>query len=222
MKLLTETIDDLSTEILEEGSSGEKFYYITGPFLMGEVKNRNGRIYPMDVLRTAVKEYMPMIESKRSCGELQHPSTPQLNPDRISHLITELKEDGTNFIGKAKILKTPMGDIVKGLLEGGVRIGVSSRGLGSLKEDRDAKIVQNDLRFTTAADIVMDPSAHNALMDHLIEETEWVMNAGEWVPKFREKAKKELNEMVRQRESRQEREARYFKAWKRFMGNIGE
>ena len=174
MKLITEQIDDI--EILSEEKNGKKHLYIEGTFLQGNIKNRNGRIYPMETLAREVDKYSnTYIKSGRAMGELGHPDGPIVNLDRVSHLITSLVQEGSNFKGKAKILDTPMGQIAKSLLDEGVRLGVSSRGVGSLKLNREGvNVVADDFMLATAADIVADPSAPEAFVNGIMEGKEWV------------------------------------------------
>ena len=161
-KLFTELIEDVQY-ITETKESGGKEWFIEGIFLQSEIKNRNGRIYPINILEKEVNRYVTeSIQKNRAYGELGHPAGPSINLDRVSHLITELKRDGKNFIGKAKLTETPMGQIARGLLESGANLGVSSRAMGSLKEQNGIMVVQEDLRLSTAADIVADPSAPDA------------------------------------------------------------
>lgn len=181
MKLITELTEDiyLTEEIIDE-ATGKKEQYITGVFMQGGIKNRNGRMYPVDTLAKEVEKYNEnYVEKNRALGELGHPAGPTINLDRVSHMITELKQDGNNFMGKAKILDTPMGKIVKNLMEGGAQLGVSSRGMGSLKPTKDGtQMVQSDFHLATAADIVADPSAPDAYVDGIMEGKEWVWNNG--------------------------------------------
>tara|TARA_B100000424_G_scaffold219460_1_gene177981 strand:- start:2140 stop:2790 length:651 start_codon:yes stop_codon:yes gene_type:complete len=174
MKLITEQIDDI--EILTEEKGGKKHLYIEGTFLQGNIKNRNGRMYPMETLAREVDKYSnTYIKSGRAMGELGHPDGPIVNLDRVSHLITSLVQEGSNFKGKAKILDTPMGQIAKSLLDEGVRLGVSSRGVGSLKLNREGvNVVADDFMLATAADIVADPSAPEAFVNGIMEGKEWV------------------------------------------------
>tara|TARA_B100001093_G_scaffold422745_1_gene415426 strand:- start:1945 stop:2595 length:651 start_codon:yes stop_codon:yes gene_type:complete len=174
MKLITEQIDDI--EILTEEKGGRKHLYIEGTFLQGNIKNRNGRMYPMETLAREVDKYSnTYIKSGRAMGELGHPDGPIVNLDRVSHLITSLVQEGSNFKGKAKILETPMGQIAKSLLSEGVRLGVSSRGVGSLKLNREGvNVVADDFMLATAADIVADPSAPEAFVNGIMEGKEWV------------------------------------------------
>lgn len=177
MKLITEQITDV--QVVTEEKNGVKSLYITGPFLVGEQKNRNKRIYPMHVLQKEAKRYSEEYISKnRAFGELGHPDSPSINLDRVSHLITNLKQEGNIFVGKAKILETPMGKIAKSLLEGGAQLGVSSRGMGSLKENDGVNVVQDDYYLATAADIVADPSAPGAFVQGIMEGKEWVWDNG--------------------------------------------
>jgi len=175
MKLITELSEEVSY-ISESNESGQKQHFIQGIFLQGNVANRNGRIYETNILRNEVNRYIKeVVDTKRAYGELGHPQGPQINLDRVSHLIKELKQDGNNFIGKALITNTPMGNIAKGLMESGAKLGVSSRGMGSLKSNGQGIMeVQNDFRLATAADIVADPSAPNAFVEGVMENVEWI------------------------------------------------
>jgi hypothetical protein len=177
MKLITETIEDV--KVITEEKNGVKSLFITGPFLVGEQKNRNGRVYPKNILEKEVRRYNEeYITKNRAFGELGHPETPSINLDRVSHLIVNLKQEGATFIGKAKILETPMGKIAKSLLEGGATLGVSSRGMGSLKEVNGTNMVQDDYYLATAADIVADPSAPGAFVQGIMEGKEWIWDNG--------------------------------------------
>ena len=176
MKLITELVEQVEY-ITEARESGEKEHYIHGIFLQANRKNRNGRIYEMRVLEPEVNRYLTeVVALNRAYGELGHPEGPQINLDRVSHMIVELKRDGDNFIGKAKLTETPMGNIAKGLLKSGANLGVSSRALGSLQADSKtgAMMVQPDLRLATAADIVADPSAPDAFVRGIMENVDWV------------------------------------------------
>ena len=183
MKLISEQWSDEVNYLVEEDpKTGKKHAYIEGVMLQTEVKNKNGRIYPKEVMQKEVKRYnKEYVDQNRAYGELGHPEGPTINLERTSHLITSLKEDGNNFVGKAKILSTPMGEIVKNLLDDGARLGVSSRGMGSLKAS-DAKggvqLVQSDFQLATAADIVADPSAPDAFVDGVMEGVEWIWDNG--------------------------------------------
>lgn len=177
MKLITEHVEKV--EFLTEAKNGKEYGYIKGIFLQGNLKNRNGRIYPVDVLQREVQNYTESyIQKDRALGELGHPDGPTINLDRVSHKIVELYRDGDNFIGKAKLLETPMGQIAKNLLKEGVQLGVSSRGVGSLEQREGANYVRDDFMLTTAADIVADPSAPEAFVQGIMEGKEWVWNNG--------------------------------------------
>lgn len=178
MKLITELFEDVEY-ISEAKESGDKDHYIHGIFLQSNIKNRNGRIYPEEVMDKEVQRYIKeVVDSKRAYGELGHPAGPQINLDRVSHIITELKKDGTNYIGKAKLTDTPMGNIAKGLLKSGAKLGVSSRGMGSLKPMKEGVMeVQPDYKIATAADIVADPSAPNAFVEGIMEGVEYFYDA---------------------------------------------
>ena len=177
MKLITESIEDI--QILEEESNGKKILHIEGVFLQGDIKNRNGRVYPFGVLEREVGRYNEQyVNVGRALGELGHPDGPTVNLDRVSHKIVSLKAEGSNFIGKAQILNTPMGNIAKSLLESGVKLGVSSRGMGSIEEKNGANYVRDDFMLATAADIVADPSAPDAFVNGIMEGKEWVWENG--------------------------------------------
>ena len=177
MKLIREEIE--TVEVLTEESNGKKHFYIQGPFLQGDVKNRNGRIYESRILAKEVSRYNEnFIEKNRAMGELGHPNGPTVNLDRVSHKITSLKQEGSNFIGKAKILETPMGRIAGALLNDGVTLGVSSRGMGSLVSKNGVNYVGEDFMLATAADIVADPSAPDAFVQGIMEGKEWVWDNG--------------------------------------------
>ena len=178
VKLFSEAIEDIEY-ICEEKESGKKNYKIRGVFMQADVKNRNGRVYPMDVLQKEVTKYNKnFIQQKRAFGELGHPDGPTVNLERVSHMITSLAPDGKNFIGEAKILETPMGKIVKNLMDEGAKLGVSSRGMGSLDQKKGGNYVRDDFYLATAADIVADPSAPNAFVEGIMEGKEWVWNNG--------------------------------------------
>ena len=179
MKLITETVEDV--KYIVEEKDGKKSMYIEGVFLQSDLKNRNGRMYPKEIMQREVARYTKEnIDTKRAMGELGHPDGPTVNLDRVSHLITSLKEDGNNYIGKAKILDTPMGNIARNLSEEGAQLGVSSRGLGSLKERNGINEVQDDFMLSTAADIVSDPSAPDAFVRGIMENREWILENGIW------------------------------------------
>ena len=177
MKLIREEIE--SVQVLTEETNGKKTFHIQGPFLQGDIKNRNGRIYESRILAKEVNRYNEQYVSKnRAMGELGHPDGPTVNLDRVSHKITSLKQEGSNFIGKAKILETPMGRIAGALLNDGVTLGVSSRGMGSLVNRNGVNYVGEDFMLATAADIVADPSAPDAFVQGIMEGKEWVWDNG--------------------------------------------
>jgi len=199
MKLIREEIE--SVEVIVEQRNGQKHLYIEGIFLQGDIKNRNGRMYPSQTLAKEVGRYNEQFVKKgRALGELGHPDGPSINLDRVSHKITSLRQEGTNFIGRAQILSTPMGKIASSLLDEGVMLGVSSRGMGSLREDRNGiKIVGEDFMLATAADIVADPSAPDAFVNGIMEGKEWVWDGGILREKYAEKTYKQINTLVDQR-----------------------
>ena len=177
MKLIREEIE--SVKIITEAKGGKRSLFIEGIFLQGNIKNRNGRMYPLDTLRKEVERYNESnIVSGRALGELGHPDGPTINLERVSHMITDLKQSGENFIGKAKIMETPYGKIVQNLIDEGAKLGVSSRGMGSLKMAKGVQQVQNDFFLSTAADIVADPSAPDAFVQGVMEGKEWVWDNG--------------------------------------------
>tara|TARA_B100000949_G_scaffold98230_1_gene87692 strand:- start:30 stop:686 length:657 start_codon:yes stop_codon:yes gene_type:complete len=178
VKLFSEAVEEVEY-ICEEKDGGKKSYKIRGIFMQADVKNRNGRVYPMEVLSKEVAKYNKnFIQEKRAFGELGHPDGPTVNLERVSHMITSLTPDGKNFIGEAKIMSTPMGEIVKNLMNEGAKLGVSSRGMGSLDQKNGANYVRDDFYLATAADIVADPSAPNAFVEGIMEGKEWVWNNG--------------------------------------------
>ena len=178
MKLIREEIESAKV-VITEGKNGKKSHFIEGVFLQGAIKNRNGRMYPVETLSREVAKYNESYIGKgRALGELGHPDGPTINLDRVSHLITSLKQEGNNFVGKARLLDTPMGNIAKSLLDEGVKLGVSSRGLGSIKESNGIKVVAHDFMLATAADIVADPSAPQAFVEGIMEGKEWVWDNG--------------------------------------------
>jgi hypothetical protein len=198
MKLITELTENVQYVTEANEKSGKKDMYIEGIFLQAEIKNRNGRMYPINVLESEVKRYMTEVVShNRAYGELGHPSGPSINLDRVSHIITELKRDKNNFIGKAKITETPMGNIARGIMESGGQLGVSSRAMGSLKEERGVMVVQNDLKISTAADIVADPSAPDAFVKGIMENVEWFYDEanGVWLQEKVESIKKSVHSL---------------------------
>lgn len=205
MKLITELNEDveiLTEATLEEGSGGKKNLYIKGVFLQSAIKNRNGRMYPEEIMDKEVGRYIKeQVGKNRAVGELNHPQGPQINPERISHKIVELTKDGTNWVGKAMITSTPCGDVAKGLIESGVQLGVSSRGMGTLKMNKQGiNEVQQDFKLATAADIVFDPSAPDAFVNGIMEGVEWVWKGNELIAERvediieRETKSRQLNE----------------------------
>ena len=200
MKLIREEIE--SVEFLVEQKNGKKAMYIEGVFLQGNIQNRNGRMYPAEVLRKEVARYNENhIQSGRALGELGHPEGPTVNLDRVSHKIISLKENGSNFIGKAKILGTPMGKIASNLIEEGVKLGVSSRGIGSLKPTREGfNVVGDDFMLATAADIVADPSAPDAFVEGIMEGRDWVWDGGILRERMAAKTYKQINTLVDQKQ----------------------
>ncbi len=193
MKLIAE-YNDNNLEVIEEKVNGKKTLVIEGVFMQADSKNRNGRVYPKEILENAVNKYVKdQVSTGRAVGELNHPEGPSINLDKVSHKITELKFDGSNVIGKASILETPMGQIVKGLLDGGVKLGVSSRGMGSLVQKNGAMYVKDDFMLSTV-DIVQDPSAPEAFVNGIMEGVEWVWNNGVLCPQEIEKIETEIKE----------------------------
>ena len=196
MKLISEEIVDI--QFITEDSNGKKNHFIEGVFLQSDIKNRNGRMYPYDTLDREVSKYNEnYIQKGRALGELGHPDGPTINLDRVSHKIVSLQSEGKNFIGKAKILETPMGRIAKNLLDEGVKLGVSSRGLGSIERRDGMNVVKDDFMLSTAADIVADPSAPDAFVEGIMEGKEWVWTNGSWEESDLDKAKAYLDESSR-------------------------
>ena len=193
MKLIREEIETAKVTITE-GKNGKKNHFIEGVFLQGEIKNRNGRMYPISTLqREAVNYNKKYIEKGRALGELGHPDCPTINLDRVSHLITSLKQEGNNYVGKARLLDTPMGNIAKNLIDEGVKLGVSSRGLGTIRERDGVKVVMDDFMLATAADIVADPSAPDAFVNGIMEGKEWIYNNGSVQEQTVEQIKKRID-----------------------------
>ena len=216
MKLIREVYDTVN--IVTEGSLGKgKDYFIEGVFLQSELQNRNGRMYPEKIMDKEVQRYCEeYIDKNRAYGELGHPDSPSINLDRVSHMIVSLRKEGTNYIGKAKILDTPMGKIAKGLLDGGANLGVSSRALGSLKTNNEGvQIVQDDFMLSTAADIVADPSAPDAFVRGIMENKEWVFVDGKYVQKNIE----EVKAVLKRTSSAGLNEAK-LRAFQHFLGKI--
>ena len=199
MKLITEEIS--SVKFITEGKGAKKKMYIEGVFLQGNLKNRNGRMYPVNTLAKEVGRYSEsFIKKGRALGELGHPDGPTVNLDRVSHKITSLRQEGNNFVGKAQLLETPMGKIAKSLINEGVTLGVSSRGIGTLKEDRDGlKVVGEDFQLATAADIVADPSAPDAFVNGIMEGKEWVWEGGVLREQLATQTQKRINTLVDQK-----------------------
>ena len=199
MKLITEEISDV--KFITEGKGSKKKMYIEGVFLQGDLKNRNGRMYPVQTLAKEVNRYNEAFVAKgRALGELGHPDGPTVNLDRVSHKITSLRQEGNNFVGKAQLLETPMGKIAKSLLDEGVTLGVSSRGVGSLRESSNGcKVVGEDFMLATAADIVADPSAPDAFVSGIMEGKEWVWEGGILREQLASQTKKHINTLVDQK-----------------------
>jgi intergrase/recombinase len=216
MKLIREVLEQTST-IVEEKVGGKKNYFIEGVFLQSEIVNRNKRMYQEGVMDREVGRYMKeYVEKNRAYGELGHPDTPSINLDRVSHLIVDLRKEGTNYIGKAKILETPMGMIARGLLDGGANLGVSSRAMGSLKTNNEGvQVVQDDFMLSTAADIVADPSAPDAFVRGIMESKEWVFVDGKFVEQNIEEAKRN----IRKTSSKNLQEAQ-LRAFQNFLSKI--
>jgi len=214
MKLITESIEDV--EVLIEESNGRKNLYIEGVFLQGNIKNRNGRVYPYYVLEKEVGRYNESyVATGRALGELGHPDGPTVNLDRVSHKIVSLTSEGSNFRGKAQILSTPMGNIARNLLESGVKLGVSSRGMGSIDERNGASYVREDFMLATAADIVADPSAPDAFVNGIMEGKEWFWDVGILKESKVDKYRRYISESTRKNI-----EARSLKVFEDFMLNL--
>ena len=216
MTLITEQLDDLM--FVTEETDGKKSLFIEGVFLQSDVKNKNGRMYPKDILQREVNRYSKQyIETKRAFGELGHPDGPVINLERVSHMITDLKEDGKNFIGKAKIMtSTPYGKIVESLLNEGAQLGVSSRGMGTLKQQKGTNVVQDDFYLATAADIVADPSAPNAFVEGVMEGKEWIFENGT----FKEEDLMDLRQKLGNTRYSKDREELILKSFERFFSEI--
>ena len=215
MKLITEQIEDI--EILTEENDGKKDTYIKGIFLQTEITNRNGRMYKYATMEREVNKYNEeFVKRGRALGELGHPDGPTINLDRVSHKIVELYPEGTNFIGKAKLLETPMGKIAKNLLEEGVQLGVSSRGLGSIKREGTSSVVADDFILATAADIVADPSAPDAFVEGIYEGKEWVMEGN----RLKEVNIEQIKHALDTAPSREELMERKIRAFDYFLRNL--
>ena len=217
MKLITEMVDDDSIDfITEQDANGKKSHYIKGIFMQAEQKNRNGRIYPKNVLDEQVKKYVDnYVDQNRAFGELGHPDGPVVNLERVSHMIKELNQEGNNWIGKAKIMETPYGKIVKNLIDEGAKLGVSSRGMGSLKNLRGTNVVQDDFYLATAADIVADPSAPEAFVQGVMESKNWVWDNGVIKERELEEYKNRIN-----RAKIKELEETKLKVFKSFLSKL--
>jgi hypothetical protein len=216
MKLIKEVFD--TTTLVVENKLGKgKEYFIEGIFLQSEIKNRNGRMYPENVMDKEVGRYMEqLVKQNRAYGELGHPDTPSINLDRVSHLIVDLRKEGTNYVGKAKIMETPMGNIARGLLDGGANLGVSSRALGSLQMNKEGiQVVQDDFMLSTAADIVADPSAPDAFVRGIMESVEWVFVDG----KFEQRQIEETKKLIQKTPSKRLTEAS-IAAFQNFLANL--
>jgi hypothetical protein len=214
MKLICEVNE--SIEILTEEKDGQKQYFIEGTFLQGDIKNRNGRVYEFKMLKDKVEQYRKdFVAQKRAFGELGHPEGPTINLERVSHMISELSPDGKNFYGKAKIMDTPYGKIVKNLMDEGAKLGVSSRGVGSIEEKNGANYVKDDFRLSTAADIVADPSAPEAFVRGVMEGREWIFENGLLVQREID----EIKETIRKTSSRK-LEEQMVSAFKRFINKL--
>ena len=216
MKLIKEVFD--TTTLVVENKLGKgKEYFIEGIFLQSEIKNRNGRMYPENVMDKEVGRYMEqLVKQNRAYGELGHPDTPSINLDRVSHLIVDLRKEGTNYVGKAKIMETPMGNIARGLLDGGANLGVSSRALGSLQMNKEGiQVVQDDFMLSTAADIVADPSAPDAFVRVIMESVEWVFVDG----KFEQRQIEETKKLIQKTPSKRLTEAS-IAAFQNFLTNL--
>ena len=215
MKLITEVNEQV--RYITEEKEGKKTLYIEGVFLQSNIKNRNGRMYPGDIMGKEINRYMKeAVENNRAFGELGHPDGPSINLDRVSHIITELRQDGDNWIGKAKLTETPMGNIARGLIESGGQLGVSSRGLGTLKENRDGvQVVQDDFHLATAADIVADPSAPDAFVRGIMENKEWLVVNGVWTDQQCEMSKKNIKKA-----SKKQLEEAKIQVFERFLRHL--
>ena len=217
MKLISEFNDyAVSPIIVEENEQGKKEYFIEGIFMQSEIKNRNGRVYPKDVMEKEVKRYVKeFVEKGRAFGELGHPDGPTINLDKVSHLITKLEEDGNNYVGRAKILSTPNGQIVRNLIDDGAKLGVSSRGLGSLEQKNGAQYVKSDFQLATAGDIVADPSAPEAFVEGIMEGVEWIYENG--ILKAHDV--EEMRDSIKSAKYNKLQEVK-LNAWKRFVENL--
>jgi len=215
MKLITEVTEDVET-VIEEGTDGKKRLFLEGVFMQAAIKNRNGRLYPLEVLETEVNRYITeKVHTNRALGELNHPASPQVNPERACIRICELRRDGNNFVGKALVLNTPMGSIVRGIMEGGGKLGVSSRGMGTLKKSGMVTEVQNDFRLATAADVVSDPSAPDAFVNGIMEDTEWFLD-----PKLGWQSRNIIEDTVKAMHKKVLTEGQRLQAFRRFVDAV--
>lgn len=218
MKLIKEEVSDIKYLVEYNEATNAKEYFLEGIFMQAEKQNRNGRVYPRSVLGKEAERYnKEYVEKNRAFGELGHPDSPTINLDRVSHMITSLKPDGNNFIGKAKILDTPNGKIVKSLLDGGATLGVSTRGVGFLKPANGYQLVQDDFHLATAADIVADPSAPDAFVRGIMEGKEWILDETGWREVDYYAAKKQITEA-----SKHDIEAVTLRLWENFMSKISK
>jgi len=218
MKLITEMIESEVDFVTEAKEDGGKNYFIEGVFMQGNIKNRNGRMYPVETLAKEVKRYnKEYVEQNRAYGELGHPQGPTINLERVSHMIKDLHQDGNNIIGRAKIMtETPMGKIVKNLMDEGAKLGVSSRGMGTLKPGKDGvNMVQSDFQLATAADIVADPSAPNAFVEGVMEGVEWLQIDDRWVPQYIEETQKAIRKV-----SKTELQEAKIRAFEKFLKQL--
>ena len=214
MKLISEYNE--AKPLVESKDNGKKDYFIEGVFMQADIKNRNGRVYPKEIMDKEVKRYIKeFVNEQRAFGELGHPEGPTINLDKVSHMITELNEDGTNWVGKAKILSTPNGEIVKNLIDDGAKLGVSSRGLGSLEQKSDAQYVKSDFQLATAGDIVADPSAPDAFVDGIMEGVEWIMDNG-----ILKRQEMESMREILMKEKQVRLEETKINLWKEFVKNL--
>tara|TARA_B100001559_G_scaffold4156_1_gene3503 strand:+ start:1127 stop:1771 length:645 start_codon:yes stop_codon:yes gene_type:complete len=214
MKLISEYNE--ARPLIESKENGKKDYFIEGVFMQADIKNRNGRIYPKEIMAKEVNRYVKeFVNEQRAFGELGHPEGPTINLDKVSHMITELHEDGSNWVGKAKILSTPNGEIVKNLINDGAKLGVSSRGLGSLEQKSDAQYVKSDFQLATAGDIVADPSAPDAFVDGIMEGVEWIMDNG-----ILKRQEMESMREVLKNEKQVRLEETKINLWKTFVKNL--
>ena len=215
MKLFCDINEDIQI-LTEEATPGKKNYYIEGVMLQADIKNRNNREYPMEVLEPEVKRYSDtFVKQKRAFGELGHPEGPVINLERVSHMITDLRREGKNFIGRAKIMDTPYGKIVQNLIDEGAKLGVSSRGMGTLEQKEGRSFVKNDFQLATAADIVADPSTPDAFVRGIMEGKEWVWNNGIIVERKVEEMKQEVKKA-----SRRDLEEAKIRVFERFLRNL--